>query len=710
MNHEKSYAGIDCFRLFAALLVVTIHTSPLASFSQTGDFILTRVLARVAVPFFFTTSGFFLISRYARNAHRLEVFVRRTALIYLAAILLYLPVNLYNGYFAQDNLIANLFRDLVLDGTFYHLWYLPASMIGGGIAWWLVRRLGYKMALAVALVLYLVGLLGDSYYGFAEKVPFLQDAYRLVFQAADYTRNGLFFAPVFFVMGGLIADMPHRLSFWKSMGGLGVGMALLLAEAMWLRPLGVRRHDSMYLLLLPCVYFLFCALLHFKGRRFVWMRTLSLCLYILHPMMILVVRLAARLFSLQGLLIENSGVHFLGVCIASMAASALVTALLNRRRKSKPAGGTDRAWIEVDTGHLLHNVQVLQKTMPPACRLMAVVKAQAYGHGAFEVAACLDKNGVGAFAVATIDEGIELRRYGVRGEILILGYTAVCRAAELKRYRLMQTLIDREYALALDRQGVAVKAHLKIDTGMHRLGIPWQELTQVKQVFSLKHIQGCGLYTHLCCPDSLQPDDVEFTRLQIRRFYALAGALQASGVVLPKMHIQSSWGLLNYPDIHCDYVRVGIALYGVPSSSQAQAVRWPDLRPVLSLKSRVVLIRSVPKGESVGYSRGFTAQRDSRVAVIPIGYGDGVPRRLSGGRGAVRVRQYLVPVIGQICMDQLTVDITDAPEVAVGDTVTLIEAVPGSELAAPVVAGRAESISNELLCRMGARLPIRTVG
>lgn len=708
MGKYKNYTGIDFFRLIAAILIITIHTSPLASFSATGDFILTRIVARVAVPFFFMTSGFFLISRYSRDNDKLKKFVNKTACIYGIAILIYIPVNIYNGYFNSDNLIPNILKDLFFDGTIYHLWYLPASIFGAWIAWYLVKHFDYKRALIMSSILYLIGLFGDSYYGITEKISGLNSFYQFVFQVSDYTRNGVFFAPLFFILGGFIADTHHKISFRNSFLGCGISFALMLAEAMLLHYLDLQRHDSMYVFLLPCMYFLFHAILHFQWKRLVWMRTLSLCIYIIHPMMIIAVRLLAKVAHLQNLLIENSMLHFLMVCFTSVAVSIVATALLEdiSRKNKKPVSNTDRAWIEVDLKNLAHNAKVLKKAMPPKCQLMAVVKAEAYGHRAFEISTCLEKIGVKAFAVATIDEGIRLRKYGIRGEILILGYTAIWRAAELKKYDLIQTLISYDYAIALNKQGVSIKAHLKIDTGMHRLGISSDDLTDVEKVFSLKHITVCGIYTHLCCSDSLEANDVAFTCEQINRFYSLIDALRNRGIIVPKLHIQSSYGFFNYPQLQCDYVRTGVALYGVLSSPHDETVRKLDLRPVLSLKSEVILIRAVPKGDSVGYGRTFTAQKDSRIAIIPIGYADGIPRNLSCGNGRIRIRQYIVPIIGRICMDQLAVDITEAEDIVVGDVATFIEAKAESELAAPVVADQTGSISNELLCRIGARLPV----
>ncbi len=366
-----------------------------------------------------------------------------------------------------------------------------------------------------------------------------------------------------------------------------------------------------------------------------------------------------------------------------------------------------RAWIEVNRNNLRHNVEILKKVMQPGCELMAVVKAQAYGHGAVLTASHLNKMGVRAFAVATVDEGIALRKSGVCGEILILGYTEAGRASELKEHDLMQTLISFEYAEVLNNQGIAVKVHIKIDTGMHRLGIASGELSAVRKVFSMENLKVYGMFTHLCCSDSRHPEDIAFTKGQIDNFYRMTGALGDSGIILPKLHIQSSYGLLNYPDLACDYVRVGIALYGVLSSPDEDTLLKPDLRPVFSLKSRVVLIREVAAGESVGYGRSFMAGCDTRIAILPIGYGDGFPRNLSDGKGNVLINQYVVPVVGRICMDQLAVDITDTEGVSVGDIATLAGAAGyDDELSVPAVADHSGSISNELLCRMGTRLPV----
>ena len=706
MTKQETYSGIDYFRMIAAVLIVAIHTSPLASFSATGDFIFTRIIARVAVPFFLVTSGFFLISRYSYNADKLRKFIKKTALIYAAAIVIYIPINIYNGYFSEDNLLPKIIKDIVFDGTLYHLWYLPAAIVGAVIAWYLVKQWAYRKAFAVTLVLYIVGLFGDSYYGIAENIPSLNSFYHLIFQVSDYTRNGIFFAPIFFVLGGYISDNKDKLSFKKSIIGFTTCFSLMFAEALTLHRFELQRHDSMYVFLLPSICFLFYFLMHFKGKNRAQLRTISLIIYIIHPFVVVLIRLFAKITHLQNALVENSLIHYLLVCIISAGLGLALTAIWNIYKPKKHNTDKDRAYLEIDLKNLEHNVKVLKNAMPPHCELMAVAKAECYGHGMYGTTVYLNQIGVSAFAVATIDEGIRLRKYGISGEILIMGYTSPMRAKELCKYKLTQTLIDYEYSLLLDEQGYKVTAHIKVDTGMHRLGFDADDTKEIVTAFSLKNIEITGIFTHLCSADSRAEEDVDFTHKQIGEFYNSLDNLRKGGVRIPKVHIQSSYGLLNYPEIKSDYVRAGIALYGVLSSPNDETKLKLDLRPVLSLKARVVLLRKIRKGETVGYSRAFTASRDSLIAILPIGYADGFPRNLSCGKSIVLICGQKAPIIGKICMDQLAVDVTDISNIKIGSIATLIGKDENDEIAAPTVAESSESITNELLSRMGRRLNI----
>lgn len=708
MNKHRDYSGIDFFRMVAALLIVAIHVSPLSGISASADFVLTRIFARLAVPFFFMTSGFFLISRHT-SGEKLLASLKKTGWIYAIAIVIYIPINIYNGYFRQDELLPNLIRDLVFDGTLYHLWYLPASMMGAAIAWYLVKKLDYKKALICTGFLYGIGLLGDSYYGFSTLIS-ANGFIDLLLQLFDYTRNGLFFAPVFFVLGGWIAQNPRNIRKKQGILYLGISLLLMTVEATVLHKVGWPRWDSMYIALLPCTFFLFSLLLQVKGPRHVLLRDISLVTYIIHPMMIVAVRLGARILHLEALLVENNLMHYIVVCVTSVVFSLIVVWLRNKYKSAHPKydSRTERAYLEIDTTALTHNIRTLNAALQPGCELMAVLKAEAYGHGGTAVATCANRAGVNAFAVAAIDEGIQLRRSGVTGVILVLGYTAPARAKDLHKYDLTQALISYDHAVALNEQGYPIKAHIKIDSGMHRLGFAYPETRKILRVFSMKKIHVTGIFTHLSCADSLTMEDTAFTEQQIRNFYSVIDVLKANNIPLPKIHIQSSYGLLNYPELQCDYVRIGVSLYGVLSAKNDMPRLQLDLKPVLSLKSRVVLLRTIPKGESVGYNRAFTTQRDSLVAILPIGYADGYPRNLSYGCGHVLINGTRAPVIGKICMDQLAVDVTDIPNVQLGDIATLIGIDGQEQITAEMVSDDAGTITNEILSRMGRRLKLVT--
>lgn len=704
MDKKEYYTGIDYFRFIAALLIIAIHTSPLAKISDMGNFILTRIVARIAVPFFFMASGFFMLSRYDYMGKRLIKFVKKTSVIYGISIIMYLPVNILNGYFKVDNLIPNFIRDILFDGTMYHLWYLPAAITGGALALYLIRHFDYKGAFLISGILYLTGLFGDSYYGITGK---FMGIYQYIFQMCDYTRNGIFFAPIFFVLGGFMTEQDSKLSVKKSLIGFGISFFLMLFEALTLHGLNVQRHDSMYVFLVPCMYFLFMYMLSFRGKQIAGLKITSLVMYVIHPMIIALLSTISGLSENLAFLVDNFLVNFAVVSILSVLFSIMSAVGLKkiRHEQEKSPGYTTGAYVEINLDCLKHNVNVLRNAAGQKCELMAVVKDKAYGHGSYEISTCLDKIGVRAYAVATIDEGIKLRQYGIRGEILILGYTMVKRADELKRYNLTQTLISPEYADALNGQGIHVKAHIKIDTGMHRLGYDKTAVREVKEAFNMKYIKVNGIFTHLCCADSHKEEDVRFTYGQINGFYKLINGLKRSGIDVPKLHIQSSYGLLNYPWLKCDYVRTGVALYGVKSTPEDSMKLELDLQPVLSLKSRIILIRKLKRGDFAGYGRSFVVEKDSIIAIVPVGYGDGIPRSLSNGVGAVLINGQAAPVAGRICMDSLAVDITHIKDASIGDTVTLISN-ESDTLCAADVAKKTGSISNELLCRIEARMPV----
>ena len=686
---KKTVPTLDLFRLAAVLLVVMNHTSPLADVSATADFWLTRVLARVAVPFFLMTTGYFLSRDHWAGAGRQ---VKKLCLLYGACVLLYLPVNLYAGSFTGP---ADALRKLLVDGTFYHLWYFPATILGVVIARWL-SRLGLRVALPAAALLYLVGLGGDSYYGLVSQIPPLRTLYDGIFTLCGYTRNGLFFAPLFLLLGAAGMRWSRKLS----LTGFVLSLTAMSAEGLWLHRLNVQRHDSMYLLLPLCMVCLFSLLLGGNGGACRKVRTFSTAMYVIHPLCIVLVRGAAKVLGLEEMLIGNSLLHF----VAVLALSALLSApwLLRVRKKPSP---TARAWREVDLAALGHNAQVLRNTLAPETELMAVVKAEAYGHGGAVTARALQKTGVRAFAVACLTEGIALRKAGVRGMILILGYTAPEEAPLLTRWNLTQTVADIDHGRALAAQGRRVHVHLALDTGMHRLGIPAEHQEEIREMFRLPNLVVDGVFSHLCISDSLEAEDVAYTQEQLTLFYDTVAWLRAAGYEPGKVHIQASYGIWNLPPQPCAYVRAGIALYGV-RSDDAPVQRNLDLRPVLSLRARVASIRTVQAGESAGYGRAFRAERETRLAVVTIGYADGLPRDLPQRGGQVLIRGKRCPMVGRMCMDQLLVDVSSLLEVTPGDTVTLIGRDGGQVIRAEELAARCGTITNELLSQLGSRLSI----
>lgn len=701
-----SLAGLDHFRLIAAFLVVAIHTSPLSSVNGTADYILSGVIARIAVPFFFMVSGFFLFSERESGklrTDRLSKFLKRTGVLYALSILLYLPLNIYSGKIDEWRKLSNLLKDVLFDGTFYHLWYLPAAMAGAAVAWLLLRKLKPGRALGIGLFLYVIALSGDSYYGLADKVPGLSALYKNLFVFSDYTRNGVLFAPVFFILGAMLTGRSRLRSLKGCLTGLAISVALLVTEGLLLRGLGVQRHDSMYLMLLPCLVFLFQVLLHWKGGDTKALRTITMLIYIIHPLMLVLVRGLAGITGLRRLLIDNSVFLFIVVAGASYAAAMMISLFLRALRAGRSTAGRprmDRAWAEIDLSNLGHNIRALRGALPGGCELMAVVKSNAYGHGDVGIAGHLNRMGVKAFAVAAVEEGIRLRKRGIKGQILVLGRTSPSRAAELVRYRLSQAVADHEHAEGLMAGGKAVQVHIGVDTGMHRLGEDCGHVDGIAELLLCGRLKVRGIFTHLSASRGTNVTDIAFTREQIGKFRRLLDRLTEMGIEPPPTHVQGSYGALNYPEIRCDYARIGLALYGVLSSPEDKAGLSIDLRPVLALRSRVTMVRKVSAGEIVGYDRQFIARRETNIAVLPIGYADGVPRDLSCGRGRVLIRGCRAPIIGWICMNQLMVDVTDVPAAGLGDVATLIGRDGPEEISAEQMAAEAGTITNELLSRL----------
>jgi len=352
-----------------------------------------------------------------------------------------------------------------------------------------------------------------------------------------------------------------------------------------------------------------------------------------------------------------------------------------------------RAWIELDQAAVRHNVERLQALLPPGCVLMPAVKANAYGHGAVLIARELNALGVNAFCVATISEGMELRQNGICGEILILGYTHPQYVPLLNQYRLTQTVLDCSHARELNACAQSIHVHVKIDTGMHRLGERFEHLKELRQIFGCGHLHVTGAYTHLYEDDLTSPADRAAALKQGRAFYQTVERLKELGCSVPRVHILASGGLLHCPELGGDCARIGIALYD----------------GVLSLKARIILVREVALGECVGYGHQFRAERDTKIAVAAVGYADGLPRSLSNGVGAALIRGHMAPIAGRVCMDQTLLDVTDIPSISAGDIATFIGKSGGYEITAYDIAEQTGTIPNEVLSRLGGRLERKLV-
>ena len=363
-----------------------------------------------------------------------------------------------------------------------------------------------------------------------------------------------------------------------------------------------------------------------------------------------------------------------------------------------------RAWIEIDLDALAHNVADIRSKAPDDCEIMAIVKADAYGHGLERVAKRLLNEGVKAFAVATVIEGIKLRSCAPVEDILVLGYTQPEDAALLERNNLAQLVVDGAYAKILNDTGHKIRAHVAIDTGMHRLGVELSNFDEIESIFNSENLTVEGTATHLASPDSLDESDIAFTNAQLESFYKVVSKLKDKGYNTGKLHVQSSYGIYNYPELKCDYIRPGIMLYGVQSQSDETKVKT-ELSPVLSLRAAIAQVRWIKAGESVSYGRLYTADKPTKLATVGIGYADGIPRQMTNNGGMSIVNSRKVPIIGRICMDMIILDVTDVENVEAGGIATIIGKDGNEEIRCEEVAAVAGTISNDILSRLGARLP-----
>ncbi|MEO0014193.1 MAG: hypothetical protein RLZZ535_2582 [Cyanobacteriota bacterium] len=364
-----------------------------------------------------------------------------------------------------------------------------------------------------------------------------------------------------------------------------------------------------------------------------------------------------------------------------------------------------RAWVEVDLDALAHNVLTLKSWLNPETKLMAVVKADAYGHGAVTVAQTALAHGADSLAIATLAEGVELRNAGISAPILILGaINAVEDIQAVAVWNLEATICNPEQAVlfqrTLARLCKSLVVHLKLDTGMSRLGTNWQEaVTLVSLVNSLPNLKIASVYSHFSTADE---SDRTIMDLQHQRFQTAIAQLKTVGLNPPQIHLANSAATLSDRSTHYDMVRVGLALYGLyPATHLSQVLK---LKPVLQVKAKITQVKTIPPGEGVSYGRQFITQAETKIAVVGIGYADGVPRNLSNRLQAI-VGGQLASQIGSITMDQLMLRVDHLPYVKPGDIVTLIGQQNQLKITADDWANKLDTISWEILCGFKHRLP-----
>ena len=377
-----------------------------------------------------------------------------------------------------------------------------------------------------------------------------------------------------------------------------------------------------------------------------------------------------------------------------------------------------RAWAEIDLDAVAHNARAVRRVTQPTARLIGVVKADAYGHGAPQVAACLLENGVELLAVSQIDEALQLRLSGIDAPILILSDAEPERAGELVRYGITQTVFAPGMAESISeaavKAGRTAKVHIKIDSGMGRVGFPAGDPHTVGQIFdvaALPNIEIEGIFTHFAVSDEAQ--GLGYTSRQFEAFTGVTNALEAHGLKIPMKHAANSAAILRFPGVHLDAVRAGIILYGMyPSDVSRQEAEslHPgfSLRPAMSFKAKITAVKTVPAGTFLSYGCTYRTEEARVIATVPVGYADGYARSL-GGRAEVLIHGRRAPIRGRVCMDQCLVDVTelDAAGITVrpGDEAVLFGRQGEEYIAPEELAALENTINYEIICSLSKRIP-----
>ena len=368
-----------------------------------------------------------------------------------------------------------------------------------------------------------------------------------------------------------------------------------------------------------------------------------------------------------------------------------------------------RTWAEIDTASVLFNLEAVKQKINKDTKIIAVIKTDAYGHGAVVLSKLYEKDErIWGYAVATSDEAFELRQSGAQKPILILGYAFAPSYERLIRENVRLTVFTYEAAEKLSdtalKLGKNCKVHIKVDTGMNRIGVSSDAhgIELVKKIAALPGLETEGIFTHFATADE---EDLTKSYRQFNTFTEFADNVEKqTGISIRLKHCSNSAGIVQMPEANLDAVRAGIILYGLYPSDEVKAMDKIELKPVLSLKSRIVHLKTIPEGQEISYGGTFTTKRKTRVATICIGYGDGYPRGLSN-TGAVLIAGQRAPIIGRVCMDQLMVDVTDIKgSIDIGDTVTLIGRDGGESITMEELGGLSGRFNYELACDLGRRI------
>ena len=364
-----------------------------------------------------------------------------------------------------------------------------------------------------------------------------------------------------------------------------------------------------------------------------------------------------------------------------------------------------RCYAEISLEAIGHNIREVKKRLPEGVKLLGVVKANAYGHGAVPVASYLE-NQVDYFATATIEEAVELRENGISAPILILGYVSPSQYGDLVEYDITQTIDSYAQALALEkeaaRQNRKAKAHLAVDTGMTRIGfqVTEHDADEAAKIADLPHIELEGMFTHFSCADQ---EDKTYCSMHMEKYDKMTALLAERGVTIPLRHICNSAGIMEFDDHRFEMVRSGIITYGIYPSEEVKKERL-DLIPALSWKSHVIHVKEVGPGIGVSYGATYVTEKPmTRIATVSAGYADGYPRALSN-QGCVLIHGKKAPIIGRICMDQMMVDVTDIPDVQVEDVVTLVGTDGDETITIEEIANPAARFDYEMLCDISSRV------